>query len=206
LRLATLPVSGIKIDQSFVRSLQHNFEYLDFILTLRSLAAQRGLKCVAEGVETDAIVDTLGSVNGLQFQGYALARPMPGLALRSWMSRAEEGMPLGPFPRSLYGWYCRHVDRFISIRNGLDVISDLISIDFLKDAERCPLHSIIPMIGGDKQIEEAHRQWHANYARFTQMVQNGTRPSELWQAMEICKLELRSLIENKLSADAKSEL
>jgi hypothetical protein len=76
----------------------------------------------------------------------------------------------------------------------------------LKDAERCPLHSIIPMIGGDKQIEEAHRQWHANYARFTQMVQNGTRPSELWQAMEICKLELRSLIENKLSADAKSEL
>jgi EAL domain-containing protein (putative c-di-GMP-specific phosphodiesterase class I) len=206
LRLATLPVSGIKIDQSFVRSLQHNFEYLDFILTLRSLAAQRGLECIAEGVETDAIVDTLGSVNGLQFQGYALARPMPALALQSWMSRAAEGRPLGPFPRSLYGWYCRHVDRFICIRNGLDVISDLISIEFLQDAERCPLHGIIPMIGGDKQIEEAHRQWHANYARFTRMVQNGTRPSELWQAMENCKLELRSLIENKLSADAKSEL
>jgi EAL domain-containing protein (putative c-di-GMP-specific phosphodiesterase class I) len=206
LRLATLPVSGIKIDQSFVRSLQHNFEYLDFILTLRSLAAQRGLECIAEGVETDAIVDTLGSVNGLQFQGYALARPMPALALQSWMSRAAEGRPLGPCPRSLYGWYCRHVDRFICIRNGLDVISDLISIEFLQDAERCPLHGIIPMIGGDKQIEEAHRQWHANYARFTRMVQNGTRPSELWQAMENCKLELRSLIENKLSADAKSEL
>ena len=205
LRLATLPVSGIKIDQSFVRSLQHNFEYLDFILTLRSLAAQRGLECIAEGVETDAIVDTLGSVNGLQFQGYALAKPMPATALQSWMSRAAEGMPLGPFPRSLYGWYCRHVDRFISIRNGLDVISDLISIEFLQDAERCPLHGIIPMIGGDKQIEQAHRQWHANYAKFTQMVQNGTRPAELWQAMETCKLELRSLIESKLSADAQSE-
>lgn len=204
LRLATLPVTGIKIDQSFVRSLQHNFEYLDFILTLRSLAAQRGLECIAEGVETNAIVDTLGSVNGLQFQGYALARPMPADALQAWMSRDTEGKPLGPFPRSLYGWYCRHIDRFISIRNGLDVISDLISIEFLQDAERCPLHGIIPMIGGDRQIEDAHRQWHANYARFTQMVQNGTRPSELWQAMESCKLELRSLIENKLSIQAKT--
>lgn len=204
LRLATLPVSGIKIDQSFVRSLQHNFEYLDFILTLRSLAAQRGLECIAEGVETDAIVDTLGSVNGLQFQGYALARPMPADTLKAWMSRDTEGKPLGPFPRSLYGWYCRHVDRFICIRNGLDVISDLISIEFLQDAERCPLHGIIPMFGGDRQIEDAHRQWHANYARFTQMVQNGTRPSELWQAMEVCKLELRSLVESKLSTQAKT--
>lgn len=204
LRLATLPVSGIKIDQSFVRSLQHNFEYLDFILFLRSLAAQRGLKCIAEGVETDAIVDTLGSVNGLQFQGYALARPMPALALKTWMSRDAEAKPLGPFPRSLYGWYCRHVDRFINIRNGLDVISDLISIEFLQDADRCPLHGIIYKIGGDKQIEDAHRQWHANYARFTQMVQNGTRPAELWQAMETCKLELRSLVESKLSAQTQT--
>lgn len=201
LRLATLPVSGIKIDQSFVRSLQNNFEYLDFILLLRSLAAQRGLDCVAEGVETEAIVDTLGSVSGLIFQGYALAKPMPAQDLKSWMSRAAEGKTLGPFPRSLYGWYCRHVDRFISIRNALNVASDLISIEYLQDAERCPLHAIIPTIGGDDQIAEAHRQWHANYARFTEMVQNGTSTSELWHAMESCKLELRTLVERKLLAN-----
>ena len=77
LRLATLPVTGIKIDQSFVRSLQHNFEYLDFILTLRSLAAQRGLKCIAEGVETLAQLDFLRGHDCDEVQGFLLGRPMP---------------------------------------------------------------------------------------------------------------------------------
>lgn len=200
LRLATLPVSGIKIDQSFVRSLQNNFEYLDFILSLRSLAAQRGLECIAEGVENADIVDTLGSVSGLQLQGYAFAKPMPANALLSWIEREAEGMPLGPFPQSLYGWYCRHVDRFISIRNALYTASDLISIEQLQNAECCPLHAIIPHIGGDFEIDQAHRKWHESYARFTSMIQEGVSLSELWHAMESCKQELRLLIERKLHA------
>ncbi|MDD2761854.1 MAG: hypothetical protein PHH11_16375 [Methylomonas sp.] len=181
-----------------MRSLQNSFEYLDFILSLRSLAAQRGLECVAEGVENADIVDTLGSASELLLQGYAFAKPMSAQALSDWLKRKAEGQAMGPFPQSLHGWYCRHVDRFVSIGNALYAAPDLISIEHLQDAERCPLHAMIPHIGGDGEIEAAHRQWHANYARFTSMIQAGATAGELWHAMESCKQELRKLVERKL--------
>jgi len=202
LRLATLPVNGIKIDQCFVRSLQKSFEHLDLILSMRSLASQRGLECVAEGVEDADIVDTLGGLSGLLLQGYAFAKPMNAEALSDWMLRRSEGEPLPDFPRSLYGWYALHVDRFFTMRNALQSISDLVSVERLQDAEGCPLNAMLARIGGDHEIEAAHREWHANYTRFTTMVHDGADPLDLWRTMEACKQELRTMVEGKLRSDA----
>lgn len=200
LRLVKLPISGIKIDQSFVRSLQYSFENLDLILSLRFLALQRGLECVAEGVENADIVDTLASIRGggILFQGYAFAKPLSPNALADWLGHDAERQPLPNIPQSLYGWYSRHVERLFVMRNALYTISDLISIDRLQDAERCPLHAIIPYIGGDKEIEQAHFDWHASYANFVAKIQAGASANELSRAMEISKQALRKLIEGKI--------
>ncbi len=198
LRLAHLPVNGIKIDQSFTRSLQYNFENLDFIISLRALALQRGLECIVEGVETTDIMDTLGHMDELYQQGYAFAKPLSHQALSQWLSRDKEGQPLGPFPQTLYGWYGRHVERFLSARQALSAIPDLLSVEQLHNAEQCPLHAIIPDIGGDDEIIEAHYRWHQQFAHFARLRKQGESMHTLWPAMENSKYELRKLIERKL--------
>ena len=202
LRIVNLPVSGIKIDQSFVRSLQHSFENLDLILSLRFLALQRGLECVAEGVENENIIDVFSSMDGGRplLQGYAFSKPMPSYELAGWLQKDKKRQPLWQTPKTLYGWYSRHVERLFTMRNALCTIGDLISIEQLQDAERCPLHAVISDVGGDAEIEQTHREWHANYARFTSLIQAGTKAQELWQAMEVSKLKLRKLIERKIYA------
>ena len=199
LRLATLPVTGIKIDQRFVLSIQNNFEYLDLILSLWSLADQRGLECVAEGVENENIVDSLGSIGNLLLQGYAFARPMPAKTMMNWNFNGIESPPINNFPRSLYGWYSLHIARFFSIRNALSVVSDLLSIERLQDAENCPMHVLLSQIDlSDEEIDMAHRKWHESYTRFANMVQAGANSNELRAEMETIKQELRVLVEGKL--------
>ncbi|BBO90298.1 EAL domain-containing protein [Desulfosarcina ovata] len=198
LRLATLPVTGIKIDQRFVRSIRENFEYLDLILSLWSLATQRGLECVAEGVENEDIVDCLGSIGGFLLQGYAYAKPMPAKAMADWILTHADNQPLHDFPRSLYGWYSLHVARCISIRNAVPTASDLLDIEQLKDSKRCFMHTLPPGVKSDGNIEKAHEKWHKDYFRFATMIQAGRNAADLWAEMETSKQELRSLVERKV--------
>jgi len=44
---------------------------------------------VGEGVETDAVLDKLRDVGCDLAQGYLLARPMPALQLRRWLSKVS---------------------------------------------------------------------------------------------------------------------
>ncbi len=201
LRLVNLPVSGIKIDQSFVRSLPHSCENIDVILSLRFLALHRGLECVAEGVENTDIVDTLYHMNKgpVLFQGYAYAKPMPLSGLAQWMARDSERRPESEDPQTLFGWYAGHVGRLFTIRNAFYSIPDLLSIESLQDAERCPLHENIRQIGGSPEIEKAHREWHEKYARFVKLIQAGSTAQELWQDIERSNRQLRSLIKQTTS-------
>ncbi|MGC8500797.1 MAG: EAL domain-containing protein [Leptospirillia bacterium] len=199
LRMVTLPVDGIKIDQAFVRPLARGFGNLDMILSLTMLALQRGLSCVAEGVETEGIVDALGSVRNILLQGYAVARPMTAEALSRWTPSPESGVG-GHFPHTLYGWYSRHISRLFGIFNALNTISDVIDSHRLEDGEQCPLHNIILPIGGDLSIVEAHLKWHRNYARFVEMARNGVSPQDLWPEMQRSRRILQGLVEKRLFA------
>lgn len=202
LRLATLPVTGIKIDQSFVRPLHHNFDKLDFILTLALLAEQRGLDCVAEGVETAGIYDMLGSLDRLWLQGYAIARPMGAADLGAWID-AFERQPLPSFPNSLHGWYSRHVARLFVMRQALTTLTDVIDVRILADATCCPLHSILARLGGGAELEAAHIAWHRDYAKFTAMARDAASRGEgsepLRQAMEASRQYLRCLVQTALA-------
>nr|EES52006.1 MAG: diguanylate phosphodiesterase [Leptospirillum ferrodiazotrophum] len=197
LRMVTLPVDGIKIDQAFVRPLARGFSNLDMIFSLMMLALQRGLSCVAEGVETPGIVDALGSVRNILLQGYAIARPMSAEELSLWTPPPASGVG-GPYPHSLFGWYSRHISRLFGVFNALNTISDVIDSRRLEDGMQCPLHAMVIPIGGDDSIVEAHLVWHRNYARFVEMARNGVSPQDLWPEMQRSRRILQGMVEKRL--------
>lgn len=75
--LKFLPITTLKIDQSFVRDMLDNSESSAIVLTIISLAQTLGLKLVAEGVETEEQKAFLIDAGCHYLQGYLLGRPIP---------------------------------------------------------------------------------------------------------------------------------
>ncbi len=75
--LKCLPITTLKIDQSFVRDMFENSESTAIVQTIISLAQTLGLKLVAEGVETEEQKTFLIDAGCHYLQGYLLGRPVP---------------------------------------------------------------------------------------------------------------------------------
>jgi diguanylate cyclase (GGDEF)-like protein/PAS domain S-box-containing protein len=75
--LQRLPLSQLKIDQSFVRDLAIDNNDAAIIRTILALGASLGLIVVAEGVENEQQRDYLISGGCDVFQGYLIGRPAP---------------------------------------------------------------------------------------------------------------------------------
>ncbi len=94
MRLAALPLSTIKIDQSLMRRV-----YIDPLRTLAvvdslvQLARRLDRDVVAEGLETPGMIEEARLLGVSWGQGYALARPMPANALRVWVSESASMEP-----------------------------------------------------------------------------------------------------------------
>ena len=71
--LATLPISIIKIDQSFTSGLPDNEISRKIVRAVAGLAADMDLACIVEGVETEAQKAALPA--GVQVQGWLTGRP-----------------------------------------------------------------------------------------------------------------------------------
>jgi diguanylate cyclase (GGDEF)-like protein/PAS domain S-box-containing protein len=71
--LATLPVSGVKVDKSFTAGLPTDGTSSKIVRAVAGLAADMGLTCVVEGVETLQQREALPS--GVQLQGWLTGRP-----------------------------------------------------------------------------------------------------------------------------------
>ncbi|MDE2586286.1 MAG: EAL domain-containing protein, partial [Betaproteobacteria bacterium] len=74
--LRHLPVTTLKIDQSFVREIEAGKEDSPIVRAIVAIAAGLDLNLVAEGVETDLQADYLGSLGALEMQGYLFGKPM----------------------------------------------------------------------------------------------------------------------------------
>lgn len=79
--LKRFPISELKIDQAFVRDLDHNAEDAAIIHTIISLARNLDLNVVAEGVETIEQAAFLRQAGCDEMQGYYFSRPVPACAL-----------------------------------------------------------------------------------------------------------------------------
>lgn len=82
--LKRLPVSLLKIDQSFVSDMLENPEDLAILEGVIGLAAAFRREVIAEGVETIASGEMLLLLGCELAQGFGIARPMPGSEMLAW--------------------------------------------------------------------------------------------------------------------------
>jgi len=83
------PVSILKIDQSFVRSMIEDRGSMSLVKTIVSLSANMGFETIAEGVETQQQVDCLLDLQCHVAQGYRFARPMTESVLIEFMGSRD---------------------------------------------------------------------------------------------------------------------
>ena len=75
--LQRLPITVLKIDQSFVRRLDGEDDALAIVKTIIALAHELNRKVIAEGVETKEQLSILRSLGCEYAQGYLFAKPLP---------------------------------------------------------------------------------------------------------------------------------
>jgi diguanylate cyclase (GGDEF)-like protein len=85
--LRKLPLTEIKIDQSFVGGMARNSDDAAIVRSTVELARALGLRSVAEGVENEYTRQMLAATGCTLAQGYLMARPMPGDMVPVWLAR-----------------------------------------------------------------------------------------------------------------------
>jgi diguanylate cyclase (GGDEF)-like protein/PAS domain S-box-containing protein len=93
--LRRLPLTFVKIDQSFVQGLETGQDDERIVSAVVDLAANLGLRSIAEGVETNHQLDRLRELGCDQAQGFLFSKPMPPqdvpIDLRTQPFRRPEG-------------------------------------------------------------------------------------------------------------------
>ncbi|MCH7961421.1 MAG: bifunctional diguanylate cyclase/phosphodiesterase, partial [Planctomycetes bacterium] len=74
--LHSYPIDVLKIDQSFVRSLDGDRSLLAVVASITALAGNLGITTVAEGIEMEDTIGALQSIDCTWGQGYYFAQPM----------------------------------------------------------------------------------------------------------------------------------
>ena len=75
--LHRFPVRTVKIDQSFVREIQHARGHCPVVLAIISMASGLGMNLIAEGVETADQAQYLEQAGCSHMQGYLFQPPLP---------------------------------------------------------------------------------------------------------------------------------
>ncbi len=75
-KLKSMPVSTLKIDQSFVQDIDTDSNDYEIVLAIIQMAKSLNLTVVAEGIETEEQAEILLELGCKLLQGYYLARPM----------------------------------------------------------------------------------------------------------------------------------
>ena len=87
--LKAMPLDRIKIDRSLICDIDLNEQARVLAQAVVQLVHGIGCTAVAEGVERDAQADLLRLIGCDTVQGFALAEPMPGPALMSWLAARQ---------------------------------------------------------------------------------------------------------------------
>jgi diguanylate cyclase (GGDEF)-like protein len=91
--LAKLPASEIKIDRSFITDLLEDPRAEAIVRSTIDLARNLGLTVVAEGIETEAVLNHLIGLGCDTGQGYLISRPQPADALTALLKTGFAAVP-----------------------------------------------------------------------------------------------------------------
>jgi EAL domain-containing protein (putative c-di-GMP-specific phosphodiesterase class I) len=94
-RLRDLPITGLKIDRSFIVDADVNGD-TTLIAAIADLAHKLGLAVVAEGIEDEATWRRMAAIGCDIGQGYWLSRPLRPEAIPEWM----HGRTIEPWPQA----------------------------------------------------------------------------------------------------------
>ncbi|MFZ5863058.1 MAG: putative bifunctional diguanylate cyclase/phosphodiesterase [Nitrospirota bacterium] len=90
--LRKLPVDRLKVDKSFVLHMTENEGDAKIVRSTIDLAHNLGLKVVAEGVETQEVLDRLTHMGCDLAQGYYMSKPLPAHELTRWLKHSPWGL------------------------------------------------------------------------------------------------------------------
>ncbi|GGH58686.1 hypothetical protein GCM10010975_19550 [Comamonas phosphati] len=100
--LKKLPISKIKVDQSFVRGLPQDEEDRAIVAAIISIGLALGVEVVAEGVETGEQCTAIYNMQGSYFQGYLCAPALPPEQLQQRLRiQRERGVGAVAYSQSL---------------------------------------------------------------------------------------------------------
>lgn len=91
--LQQLPIDHLKIDKSFVNGLGIEKTDTAIAAMIVQLGVVRGLRVIAEGIETDIQRLLLLEMGCHEGQGYLFAKPMPAEKLELWQSQQGVALP-----------------------------------------------------------------------------------------------------------------
>jgi diguanylate cyclase (GGDEF)-like protein len=95
--LARMPVEEMKIDRSFIHSLESDPEFATVVRSAIEMGHGLGLKVVAEGIESSAAADRLREFGCDIAQGYFYAKPMPLEDFVAWI-KGKTRVPIVAIP------------------------------------------------------------------------------------------------------------
>ena len=88
--LKDLPVSEMKIDQTFIAGMESDAGNFAIVRSCLELARNLNLTAVAEGVETSEVLQHLRELGCPTVQGYYISRPLPPGDFATWMTSRED--------------------------------------------------------------------------------------------------------------------
>ncbi len=89
-KLKQLPVDELKIDKSFIITLDQSDRDQDIVSSTISLGHKLGMRVVAEGVENQASLNLLTGMQCDHVQGYYLSRPVSPDQFIDWLDAYEK--------------------------------------------------------------------------------------------------------------------
>ena len=99
--LKSFPVTRLKIDKSFITNLCEDRRAEAIVRSTIDLSRHLDLKVVAEGIETEAVLERLTALDCDTGQGYFISRPVPAEQLTERLMAdlrlvTSNGPPAGP--------------------------------------------------------------------------------------------------------------
>jgi diguanylate cyclase (GGDEF)-like protein len=84
--LKQLPLDEVKIDRAFITGMADDDGDAVIVRSTIDLARNLGLEVVAEGVESESVLDALVELRCNSVQGFYISRPLPSAELDAWLS------------------------------------------------------------------------------------------------------------------------